>query len=407
MRSIHDACGLPLRFTGLALALAVALSLAACGKDSAKDEHAAEGAKQAEHVDEKKEEGHKETAEELTMTAEEAEKAGVKVEEIKSETLGETIALTATIQPNQERVALVAPRVEGRITSVPAKLGDKVKAGQALATMDSVAVGEAHAAWTQAQAELRIAEADFKRAESLVADEIIPRKDYLRAQAERDKASATLRNTADRLRLLGGTPNAQGRGVSSFAITSPIAGTVIERKANLGSLASPSEPIFTVADLSRVWIQAALPEAALAKVRVGANAKVTVPAYPSEVFNGRVGHIGAGLDKETRTVAARIEVVNGDGRLKPEMFATATIEVAGDKRGVLSLPDEAIVLMDGKPTVFVFEQGAYAARLVQPGERVGGRTVLQSGIQAGEQVVTVGAYALKARQQKSKLGHGH
>lgn len=407
MRSIHDACGLPQRFTGLALALAVALSLAACGKDGAKDEHAAEGAKHAEHAGEKKEEAHEETAEELTMTAEEAEKAGVKVEEIKSETLGETIALTATIEPNQERVALVAPRVEGRITSVPAKLGDKVKAGQALATMDSVAVGEAHAAWTQAQAELRIAEADFKRAESLVADEIIPRKDFLRAQAERDKASATLRNTADRLRLLGGTPNAQGSGVSSFAITSPIAGTVIERKANLGGLASPSEPIFTVADLSRVWIQAALPEAALAKVRVGANAKVTVPAYPSEVFNGRVGHIGAGLDKETRTVAARIEVVNADGRLKPEMFATATIEVAGDKRGVLSLPDEAIVLMDGKPTVFVFEQGAYAARLVQPGERVGGRTVLQSGIKAGEQVVTAGAYALKARQQKSKLGHGH
>lgn len=407
MRSIHDACGLPQRFTGLALALAVALSLAACGKDGAKDEHAAEGAKQAEHAGEKKEEAHEETAEELTMTAEEAEKAGVKVEEIKSETLGETIALTATIEPNQERVALVAPRVEGRITSVPAKVGDKVKAGQALATMDSVAVGEAHAAWTQAQAELRIAEADFKRAESLVADEIIPRKDYLRAQAERDKASAALRNMADRLRLLGGTPNAQGRGVSSFAITSPIAGTVIERKANLGSLASPSEPIFTVADLSRVWIQAALPEAALAKVRVGANAKVTVLAYPAEVFNGRVSHIGAGLDKETRTVAARIEVINADGRLKPEMFATATIEVAGDKRGVMSLPDEAIVLMDGKPTVFVFEQGAYAARLVQPGERVGGRTVLQSGIKAGEQVVTAGAYALKARQQKSKLGHGH
>ena len=108
--------------------------------------------------------------------------------------------------------------------------------------------------------------------------------------------------------------------------------------------------MFTVADLSRVWIQADLPEAALAKVAVGANAKVTVPAYPGETFEGRVGYIGAGLDKETRTASARIEVANADGRLKPEMFATATIEVAGDKREVIALPDAAIVLMDGQPT---------------------------------------------------------
>ena len=117
--------------------------------------------------------------------------------------------------------------------------------------------------------------------------------------------------------------------------------------------------------------------------------------------------IGAALDKDTRTVAARIEVANADGRLKPEMFATATIEVAGDKREAISLPDAAIVLMDGRPTVFVYAQGAYEAREVEPGERSGGRTVLKSGLLAGDQVVTSGSYALKARKLKSQLGHGH
>lgn len=115
--------------------------------------------------------------------------------------------------------------------------------------------------------------------------------------------------------------------------------------------------MFTVADLSRVWIQADLPEAALAKVQLGAKAKVNVPAYPSDTFDGQVGYIGAALSKDTRTVAARIEVVNADGRLKPEMFATATIEVTGDKRDVIALPDAAIVLMQGQPTVFVFFTG--------------------------------------------------
>ena len=379
-----------------AAALLLALALAGCGKGGAKDEHAGE-----------KEEAHSEAESELTLTSEEAARAGIKVEEVKPQPLGETITVTATIRPDADRLAHVAPRIEGRITAVPAKLGDKVRAGQALAMLDSVAVGEAHAAWIEAQAELGIAEADYKRAESLNAEEIIPRKDYLRAKTDRDKAAAALRAAADRLRLLGGSPNASGTAVSAFAVTAPFAGTVIEKKATLGELASPSEPLFSVADLSRVWIQADLPESALAKVRIGANAKVTVPAYPGEHFSGRVGHIGAALDKDTRTVAARIEVANADGRLKPEMFATATIEVAGDKRDAISLPDAAIVLMDGRPTVFVYAQGAYEAREVEPGERSGGRTVLKSGLMAGDQVVTSGSYALKARKLKSQLGHGH
>ena len=389
-------------------ALLLALALAGCG-GGAKDEHANEGdEKHAEHAGEKKDGKKDEHAEaELTLTSEEAARAGIKVEEVKPQPLGETITVTATIRPEADRLARVAARIEGRITAVSAKLGDEVRAGQTLATLDSVAVGEAHAAWIEAQTDLGIAEADFQRAESLNAEEIIPRKDYLRAKADRDKAAAALRAAADRLRLLGGSPSASGTAVSGFTVSAPFAGTVIEKKAKLGELASPSEPLFSIADLSRVWILADLPESALAKVRVGANAKVTVPAYPNEVFNGRVGHISAALDKDTRTVAARIEVANADGRLKPEMFATATIEVAWNEREAISLPDAAIVLLEGQPTVFVFEHGAYEARQVESGERLDGRTVLKSGVTAGEQVVTAGAYALKARKLKSQLGHGH
>lgn len=402
------------RLAAMTLAVTLALALAACGKNGAKDELAGAGAKPAEQAGKKpgaaageKKDEHAEGKSELTLTSEEAERAGIKVEAMKAQALGETVVVTATIQPDSDRLARVAPRIEGRIISAPAKLGDRVRAGQTLATLDSVEVGEAHAAWTQAQAELRIAEADFKRAESLNAEEIIPRKDFLRAQADRDKAAAALRAAADRLRLLGGAQAASGKGVAGFAVTAPFAGTVIEKKVTLGELATPSVPMYAIADLSRLWIQANLPEATLAKVRLGANAKVTVPAYPGETFTGRVTHIGAMLDKDTRTIAARIEVANADGRLKPEMFATATIEAAGDKREAIALPDAAIVLLEGQPTVFVFEQGAYEARQVEPGERLDGRTVLKSGVKAGDQVVTAGAYALKARKLKSQLGHGH
>lgn len=393
------------RRAALVGAVAAMLAVAGCGKGAAQDDHAGEGDKHAEHSGEK--EGGHSGNEELVLTTEEATRAGIKVEAVQPQALADTVTVTATIRPDQERLAHVAPRIEGRVASAPAKLGDKVRAGQVLATLDSVAVGEAHAQWVQAQSDLRVAERNLERAKALDADEIIPRKDFLSAQAEREKAAAAQRAAAERLRLLGGTAKVGGNA-AGFTVTAPFAGTVIEKKAVLGELAAPSEPMFAIADLGTVWIQADLSEALLAKVRVGASAKVSVPAYPGETFTGKVGHIAAMLDKETRTVAARIEVANADGRLKPEMFATAVIEVGGsDKREAIALPDAAIVLMQGQPTVFVYEQGAYAMRVVEPGERLAGRTVVKSGLVAGDEVVTAGAYALKARKLKSSVGHGH
>lgn len=393
------------RIATLLAALAVAIASSACGDSQGQKQAAGktDGHAEGEHAE--NEGGHDEEKEELTLTTEEAQRAGIKVEAVQPQPLSDTVTVTATIRPDQDRLARIAPRIEGRITSIPAKLGDSVRAGQTMATLDSVAIGETQAALLQAQTEVRVAKADLERTESLAADEIVPRKELLRARAEHDKATAAVRTAQDRLRLYGGAPGA--RGTSGFAVTAPFAGTVIERKATLGELASPAEPMFTLADLSSVWLQAALTEAVLAKVKVGAKARVTLPAYPGETFEGKVSHIAAALDPQTRTVAARIELPNPDGRLKPEMFATAAIEVGSDRKDVITLPDAAILLMQGQPTVFMYEQGAYATRVIEPGERLGGRTVVKSGIAPGEEVVTAGAYALKARALKSQIGHGH
>jgi membrane fusion protein, heavy metal efflux system len=110
-------------------------------------------------------------------------------------------------------------------------------------------------------------------------------------------------------------------------------------------------------------------------------------------------------------VPARIEVDNKDGRLKPEMFATATITTSGagfePAKDVLAIPDGAIVLMQGVPSVFVFEHGGYEQRPIEPGDKLGGRTVVKAGLKAGEQVVAAGTYALKARVLKSQIGDEH
>jgi cobalt-zinc-cadmium efflux system membrane fusion protein len=404
---------------GIVLAIALAsISLAGCGKPepsptaaaqpaAAKPAAAADKAheKPGEHKEGEAEHGEEES---LKLSAEAIEAAGIKVEELAAQEISEQLIVTATIRPNQDRITHVAPRVPGRIVKVHVNLGDRVKAGQTLAVLDSLDVGEAHSGYLQAKTQLAVAKADFERAEKLHGDQIIAQKDHLRAHAEYEKAKASFAAAGDKLRMLGvaATPADDGRAVSTFPMTTPFAGTVIEKHAILGELAQPDKLIFTVADLSTLWIEANLFEKDLGRVKTGAEAEVTVAAYPDQIFRGKLTYIAAMVDKETRTIQARLEVANPDGRLKPEMFASAAIRTGGKGRGLL-LPEDAVVLVDGKATVFIEEHGGFESRTVELGDRLRGRVVIKAGLQAGERVVTAGTYALKARVQKSLLGEGH
>lgn len=390
------------RFVFLLASVAIVSTLLACGKgDNSAPANAAASAAAADQGEPGKEGGG------LTLSAEEAQRAGIKVETLVLQAFADSITVTATIRPNQDRIARVAPRVEGRIISVSAKLGDAVRAGQSLAVLDSLVIGEAQSALQQAQSNQRVAQADFKRAESLSADEIIPQREFLRARSELEKSSSELRAAQDRLRLLGGSAQSGGVAVSTFALNAPLTGTIVQKTAIVGELGTPAAPLFTVADLSRVWIEANLTEDALSKVGPGAEATVKVTAYPGELFKGRVTYVASLLDKDSRTVPARIEVDNKDGRLKPEMFVTATIDTNGAKREALSVPDGAILLLQGQPTIFVARGEGFESRAIEPGEKLSGRTVVKSGVAAGEKVVSAGAYALKARLLKSQIGDAH
>lgn len=376
-----------------ALILAGSLSaslLAGCG-----DNHTPEN---TEVQSEKTVEG---TEKALTLSAEEAQTAGIKLQKLELQDTAGHILVTAIIQANQDKLAHVVPRVPGRIVKVDASLGDRVKPGQALAMLDSIELGEARSSYLQAASEAAVVQAGFARAQRLNADNIIPEKDYLRARAEHEKARASLHAAADTLRMMGVIPEKLSGSV--FPLTAPFAGTVIEKKAVRGELAQPDTSLFTVADLSTLWIEADLFEKDLGKVRIGAHATVTLTAYPGEVFTGRLTYISSTMDKETRTVKARVEVPNPDGRLKPEMFATVAIDTGGSVKA-LRVPEDAVLLMQGQSTVFVAERGGFEPRAVEVGERAQGYAVLKSGVAAGERVVARGAYALKARLLKSQIG---
>jgi cobalt-zinc-cadmium efflux system membrane fusion protein len=389
-------------FTHSVSAILLALTLVACGsKETAKpastlkptQEHRA--AEKGEHKDEGA----------ITLTDEEIKTAGVRVAAVQEQELSNQLVVTATIQANQDRLARLAPRVPGRIATVRAKLGDRVAQGQVLAMLDSIEVGEARSAYAQAESEASVAQSNLERAQRLQAEQIVSQKDFLRARAEHEKARASLTAARDKLAMLG-VSGTRGESPSVFPLSAPFAGTVIEKKAVVGELAQPDHPLFAIADLSVLWIEANLMEKDLSHVKLGDEAVVTVEAYPKESFKGRLTYIGGMLDKETRTIRGRIEVRNQDGRLKPEMFASAAIQTTSKAKAIV-LPDEAVVLVAGQPTVFIEEHGGFEPRQVELGARLQGRVAVKAGLKPDDMVVVGGTYALKARLLKGQIGEGH
>jgi len=411
------------RLTLILLAFISAFSLSACNKDSATDKSGAHSEKDHAHKEGEKDAhghkgddkgGHGKGGKEavagggLSLTDNEINAAGIRVAEATLTEMLDAVRVTALVQAIPSRVARVAPRIPARVVTVRASVGDRVSRGQALAVLDSIELGEARAAHAQARSELALAQANFERVDQLVREEIIAGKERLRALGDLEKARAAARASAGRLQLLGVAPDKDaGPLVSTFTLTAPLAGVVIEQHDTaVGVLSQPDKPLYTIADLSTIWVEGRLYERDLARVQTGAGAEVTVEAYPNDRFKGKVTSLSSVMDKETRTVGARIEVLNADGRLRPGMFATASIATA-QKARVLALPNEAVVIVQGVPTVFVEGAKGFETRAVETGDRTASSIVIKSGVKAGDQVVVEGAYALKARMLKSQIGEGH
>lgn len=339
----------------------------------------------------------------LRLSAAEVKQAGIVVEAIRPRKVADQLELTANIAANQNRIAHIAPRIEGQLIDVKANLGDRVKARQALAVIDSVQMGEARAEYRRAQSELRLADASFKRTDRLYKEEVVPQRQWLEAKSAHERAQASADASTEKLRMLGGLPDTGG---SNFVLPAPFSGVVIEKEAVLGELAKPDKSLFTVADLSSVWIEANVAEKDVEKIAVGASAVIAVSAFPDEVFKGRVSYLADIVDKQTRTIRARIEIPNREGKLRIDMYAKATIDHA-EAHEVLVLPQDAVLMVEGRPTVYLATEDGFAPRRVELGARLKGHVVIASGLKAGEKVVTAGAYTLKARQLKSQIGESH
>lgn len=318
------------------------------------------------------------------------------------------IRTTARVDYDETRIAHVGPRIPGRVHKVSKRLGDMVEADEELATLDSVVLGESIAQHRAAAVDEELARKTLDRERALLKEKLTSEQQLIEAEATHQKAVAAKRVASEQLRLYG------GRGVrgSYYKLRSPIAGKIVQKHLALGELVTPEDKVYTVADLSALWIWVDIFERDLGRVHVDDDATVTTDAYGSDSFVGKVAYVMDEVDPDTRTVRARIDIANVDGRLKPGMFANVTLsDPHGDTTGtneVVAVPPDAIQRDGDGWIVFVTEGGGkFERREVKVGVRTPEFVEVLSGIEDGDQVVTKGAFLLKSEAAKESMGGGH
>ena len=327
------------------------------------------------------------------------------------------------------------PRINGRLSAVHVKLGDSVRRGQAIAQVEDREIREqvrqAEAAFKvgdatirQREADLKLAQTNLERNRSLLERQLLPRQtfddtearyqaaiaqlDLARAQHEQSKARL------DELRI----------NLANTTIHSPVDGFIGKRYLDPGAAVSPNAPVASVVDIRTVRMVANVVERDVKRVSVGMPAQVEVDAFPGEKFSGRIGRIAPVFDPQTRTAEMEIEIPNPGFRLKPGMYARVDL-TTGSRDNALTVPQNAVVLLEGKTGVFVGQEAAPTGEAqpasergqsppamtakftpVETGIRDGQQVEITGGISEGARVITTGATALKDGDRIVPAGTG-
>jgi membrane fusion protein, heavy metal efflux system len=355
-------------------------------------------------------------ADTVVLDAAALKRAGLVVDTVRLITRVDAAESPGIVALNETRTARIGALAEGIVVDMNAQVGDRVRAHQQLASMHGHSVHDAWAGYRKAKSEerrlaveLRYASEAQARVERLYADKAVPLQDVQRAQANRVAAEESLeigrtevRRAEEELEHLGITngDDPTGERGEQIPVKTPFAGVVLERLVTQGTTVTPGAPLFVVSDLSTVWVLAELDEAHLAGARVGRTASVRVAAYPSDVFQGKVTHVGETVNPKTRRVTIRCEVPNADGRLKPEMYATVQVGES-ESRPILAVPSSALQNLGGQPSVFADEgDGRFRLRPIEAGPERDGLIEVRRGLNEGDRIVTEGAFILKSELLK-------
>jgi cobalt-zinc-cadmium efflux system membrane fusion protein len=312
--------------------------------------------------------------------------------------------MNARLTLAEDLTARIFPPLAGRMVSLQASIGDTVKMGAPLAILDAPDFGQAIADLSKAEADSNQKRKALIRAEVLFQGDALARRELEMAEADAHAANAEAQRA--RLRLANLAPSGSRIEGQRLVLRAPLAGVIIDRQANPGTEVRPdaTNPLFVISDLRRLWLNIDLPEKAAALAKAGETVNFTLDAYPGIDFSGRVDRVGAAVDPATRRIPVRAVVDNADGRLKPEMFARATLSAPGAAQ-VIRLPTSAI--LTGGLTVRVFVQVGprdFEQRTVTIARQDAESTYLapDSAVKPGEIVVVRGAILLASEMAQGE-----
>jgi len=342
----------------------------------------------------------------VPLTKEAGERAGIELTKVTTQSTSDGLRLPGVVQPNAYRQVSVTPVVSGRVVGVSAQLGAPVRKGQSLAQVYSPEVAEARTKYVTAKAMLDAHDRELQRTQKLAEIGAASRQELEKIHAEHAAQTAEVESARSRLELLGAAVDASAPSKSqenaTITVPAPIDGVVTERFANVGLNVDPTTKLFTVVDLSTVWIVADVYERDLQRVREGARATVTTTAYPDRPLEGRVSFIDPQLNTATRTAKIRVEVVNPRGDLRLGMYTDVALESPG-AAPVLSVPKDAVQSVGDRQFVYVAspdDPAKFMEREVRLGRTLGDRIEVLTGLSADDSVVSKGSFFVRAEAER-------
>jgi len=358
------------------------------------------------------------TPTEISLTADQIAHGGVRWSATVATPLADFVDLTGRLVVDEDHTARLSPSVKGRVTSVQANVGDVVSRGQTLVILQSeeasarrAELAKATAELTQRQASLTYARAVRERAERLLALKAGAAQDVERARADEATAQSGVSQAESAVEQarVALTVLEVDAATGQIQLASPIAGVVVARDAVVGAVIDAGASALTVTDPSSLWLEFGAPDQVASLLTSGQRIHFDVAAF-SGGFEARILRVNGALDPATRLVTIRATVANGSKKLRPEMFATVRAETAAPRPAV-SVPHDAVQLLEEHPVVFIAEPNAqggakFIRRDVQTGTTANGQTHIISGVNAGDVVVTDGAFAVKSQFSRGKMPAG-
>jgi cobalt-zinc-cadmium efflux system membrane fusion protein len=332
----------------------------------------------------------------------------LKISSLNRQPVSEILRVAGSIEFDEQRLARIGATVTGRVTQIDALVGQAVKKGDVLARLNSSELSNQQLAYLKARAQLELNRRNAERARALFEADVIGAAEMQRRESEYQISQAETRAAADQLQLLGVSSTSierlgkQGNVESVTPVVTTLGGVVVERKLAIGQVVQPADALFSVADLSRLWAVAQVPEQQVNQVKVGQAVSIEVPALGNEKIVGKLIFVGQTINPETRTVLVRTELDNSEGRLKPAMLASMLIETKPVER--LVVPASAVVRENDEDHVFVVEgEGVFRLLKVKLGPEQADLRVVLSGLKGDEKVVIDGAFHLNNERNRKEM----